>query len=206
MSPLNQNRPFQFILNNNNVEYWEYLCFYDKEFDRSIGLLFFVKDFYTSVAGKSDSWGEDLCEVTTKIRDLLFVLADKLDLMKDTYGEAIINLDNLLFAVNEAVMVIPDLNKVSHGKKGKQSMFDIDEAMDFGQEEQEKIIRMVSDYIYGKNLGIRACFEIESFTLDVLVQPYFMKRKLKEICGENASFKEIDWFIRKLMQQTVKKQ
>lgn len=36
-------------------------------------------------------------------------MSDRLDVLKDTYAENLISLDRIHFAINEAVMAIPDL-------------------------------------------------------------------------------------------------
>jgi hypothetical protein len=38
------------------------------------------------------------------------------------------------------------------------------------------------------------------------VHPYFIKYKLKEICGQDVGFKEIEMLVRKLIVLTRKKQ
>jgi len=55
-------------------------------------------------------------------------------------------------------------------------------------------------------MTVKEAFSIKSLRGDVLVQPYFMKRKLKIICGNDVSYKDIDLLIRKLLQIRQKKQ
>ena len=38
-----------------------------------------------------------------------------------------------------------------------------------------------------------------------MVNPYFIKKKLKDICGLEVSFKDISWFIEVTMKQMLKK-
>lgn len=60
MSPLNVNRPFPFIDQNDLTEYWDYLCSYNKEKDESDGMLFFLRDTFKVLYNKRDSWTEPL--------------------------------------------------------------------------------------------------------------------------------------------------
>lgn len=77
---------------DNVAEFWEYLCYYDKELNRSDGLLFFIRDFYSVISKKKDKWGEELCEVTMKLRDVLLNMIDNLDQLRETYSENIIDI------------------------------------------------------------------------------------------------------------------
>lgn len=56
------------------------------------------------------------------------------------------------------------------------------------------------DYIIAKNLQIRESFGIKTQTSDVLVHPYFIKRKIKDICGNDVNFYDIEHMIRNIMQ------
>lgn len=62
------------------------------------------------------------------------------------------------------------------------------------------------DYIISKNLSIREGFGIKSLTQDVMVHPYFIKRKIKDICGNDVNFHDIELLVRKIMTTTQKKQ
>lgn len=73
---------------------------------------------------------------------------------------------------------------------------------EFGDEVRDRVMRVVRDHIISKNLTIRGCFDIRAFSIEVMVKPYFIKRKLKDICGSDATFKEIDWLIRTLLAKT----
>ena len=64
---------------------------------------------------------------------------------------------------------------------------------------------MIRDSIIQKSLTVRNRFDITSLSADVQVTPYFMKKKLKEICGSDATFKEISWIVRTLQTQTIQK-
>ena len=54
-------------------------------------------------------------------------------------------------------------------------------------------------------MSIRGIFKIDSSASDVLVNPYFIKKQLKTVCGLDATFKEISWFVDKTMKQMLKK-
>lgn len=71
---------------------------------------------------------------------------------------------------------------------------------------KEKILRYTRDFIIAKNLTIRIAFGIDSLKQDIILHPYFVKHKLKEICGQDVSFKEIEMLVRKLMILSRKKQ
>lgn len=67
-------------------------------------------------------------------------------------------------------------------------------------------MRFVRDFIISKNMTVREAFEIKALEGDVLIQPYFIKRKLKFMCGNDVTYKDIDVLIRKLMSIRAKKQ
>jgi hypothetical protein len=62
------------------------------------------------------------------------------------------------------------------------------------------------DFIISKNKTIRDGFKIKTMTQDVIVHPYYMKRKIKDICGNDVTFDEIEVMIRKLMADSLRKQ
>ena len=69
----------------------------------------------------------------------------------------------------------------------------------------EKIMIITRDFIISKNLSIRDGFGIKSMTQDVLVHPYFIKRRIKDICGNDVNFNDIELMVRKIMETTHKK-
>ena len=76
---------------------------------------------------------------------------------------------------------------------------------EFGEEVREKILRICRDNIIASNRTIRQIFKIDSNASDVLVNPYFIKKRMKDLCGIDASFKEICWFVDSTMTQMMKK-
>lgn len=83
-----------------------------------------------------------------------------------------------MFALSEAIQNIPmNTDKKDNGYTVVENDEEIDE------DTKEKILRYARDYIISKNLTIRSAFGIESLKIDILVHPFFMKYKLKEICG-----------------------
>jgi hypothetical protein len=66
----------------------------------------------------------------------------------------------------------------------------------------ENIMVITRDFIISKNLSIRDGFGIQSLTQDVLVHPYFIKRKIKDICGNDVNFHDIELLVRKIMATT----
>lgn len=80
-----------------------------------------------------------------------------------------------------------------------------DDEKNFGPETEEKILRICRDNIISNNSTIREIFKIESKASDILVNPYYIKKKLKDVCGVDVTYREISWFISKIMQQTLKK-
>ena len=58
------------------------------------------------------------------------------------------------------------------------------------------------DTIIQNNVTIRKQFGITSASADLQVVPYFMRKKIKSICGTDASYKEISWLVRTLQIQT----
>lgn len=43
-------------------------------------------------------------------------------------------------------------------------------------------------------------FKIESKASDILVNPYYIKKKMKDVCGVDIPYREIAWFINKTMK------
>ena len=70
---------------------------------------------------------------------------------------------------------------------------------------KDKIQRIIRDSIIQNSATVRKIFAVTSMSADVQVSSYFMKKKLKEICGTDATFKEISWFVRTLQTQTIQK-
>ena len=71
----------------------------------------FVRDFYRTISYKLDDWCDDLVEITGKIKETLLLIIDKLDRLKETYLEDIIDIDNIQFALDAAVLAIPELTQ-----------------------------------------------------------------------------------------------
>lgn len=70
---------------------------------------------------------------------------------------------------------------------------------------EERILRICRDNIITNNSSIRRIFQIESKSSDVLVNPYYIKKKMKDVCGIDCSYREISWFINKSMVNMLKK-
>lgn len=70
---------------------------------------------------------------------------------------------------------------------------------------EEKILRICRDNIISNNCTIRDIFKIESKASDILVNPYYIKKKMKDVCGVDVPYREISWFINKSMKQMLKK-
>jgi hypothetical protein len=105
-------------------------------------------------------------------------------------------------------MAIPNLNVYARANpKQRQIMianpfFLFEEYEDMGVETIDKLVRLIRDAIIAKTNNLREMFEIKSLAIDIQMQPYFMKRKLKDIVGNDATFIEIEWFVRKLIALT----
>ena len=80
-----------------------------------------------------------------------------------------------------------------------------EEGEEFGPAVEERILRICRDNIISNNSSIREIFKIESKASDILVNPYYIKKKMKDICGVDISYREISWFINKTMNQMLKK-
>ena len=103
LSPLNQNRIFLLLDSHNKGEYWDYFCSYDVELRHNDGLIYFVRDFYRAVSPKIDEWSQELLEITVKIKSNMLKIIDKLDRLKEAYLETLKDLDNVQFALDEAI-------------------------------------------------------------------------------------------------------
>ena len=178
------------------------------------GLICFVRDFYRSIAYKVDEWSDELLDITINIRDEMLMIIDKLDRLSQSYSHDVKNNDYVLFSLDSAVLSIPDLSRrqrrgmISHNDlitmANDDRMEDEEEEL-FGQDVEDRILRICRDNIISTNLTIRAIFKIDSSASDVLINPYFIKKRLKDVCGLDATFKEISWFVDKSMKRMLKK-
>jgi|LakMenEpi03Aug12_release.lakeMendotaPanAssembly.Ray.scaffolds.fasta_scaffold2861856_2 hypothetical protein len=57
-------------------EYWDYLCFYDKYMDKSVGLVVFIRDLYRVLITKRDQWPKELEEVSESIQSMILSFID----------------------------------------------------------------------------------------------------------------------------------
>lgn len=108
-------------------------------------------------------------------------------------------------------MAIPDL-PIYHraNPKQKQMMLEnrytiLTEYEEMGDETTEKMVRIIRDSVVAKTSSLREMFDIKTSSIDVIVQPYFIKRRIKDIVGSDATFKEIEWFVRKLISMSEQK-
>ena len=92
------------------VEFWEYMCFYDREYGRTDGLICFIKDFYTTASEHVDDWSDELMHISASLKENLLSMVDKLYYLSEAYAEHITPLENLLFQLDEAINAIPNLN------------------------------------------------------------------------------------------------
>lgn len=105
-------------------------------------------------------------------------------------------------------MAIPDLkvfDKASLEQKSQilaNRLSFFAELEDMGDETTDKMVRILRDAIIAKQTSMREMFDIKSTQIDIQIQPYFVKRRCKDICGSDATFVEIEWFVRKLISLT----
>ena len=76
--------------------------------------------------------------------------------------------------MNTASSKTADLNNTTNSQVDEDQL---------DEDVKEKILRYTRDFIISKNLTIRQAFGINSLRQDINVHPYFIKHKLKEICG-----------------------
>ena len=118
-----------------------------------------------------------------------------------------IELGNIQFALDEASLKIPKLGRVRMGLAGDQE--DIEhlnsEDDECSPDVEEKILRIIRDNIIANNSSVREVFKIESKASDILVNPYFVKKRLKDVCGLDMPYPEISKFVNKSMQVMMKK-
>lgn len=100
---------FPLIDTKDKNEYWEYFCSYDVELRRNDGLVYFVRDFYRAISYKLDEWSDELIDITFTLRETLLIIIDKIDRLKESYLESLIDMDNVSFALDECILAIPDL-------------------------------------------------------------------------------------------------
>lgn len=129
-------------------------------------------------------------------------MTDTLDHLRELYRMYLINLDSIMLALSEATQQIPSKGLKVGTASEKQSLLEEKE----DEHSMDKIMVITRDYIISKNYTIREGFGIKSLTQDVLVHPYYMKRKIKDICGNDVNFRDIESIVRKIMNDTRKKQ
>ena len=103
LSPLNKTRPFPFLEEKNLIEFWEYLCFLDPYTGKQQGLLIFIKDLYAVLITRKAFWSDELRLISGKLYESLLNVTDKLHALKDTYQVNLINIDEHMFALSEAI-------------------------------------------------------------------------------------------------------
>ena len=74
-----------------------------------------------------------------------------------------------------------------------------------GEEIEDRVLRVIRDNIISCGKHLREVFGIKSEAIDVQLSPYYMKRKIKDTLGQDATYKEVSWFVDKLMMQNFKK-
>lgn len=67
-----------------------------------------MRDFYRATASKVNEWSEELVEITERLKASILEIIDKLDRLKETYLDNLIDLDNVQFALDEAINAIPN--------------------------------------------------------------------------------------------------
>lgn len=154
LSPLNQSRPFPFLEENNFIEYWQYLCSVDKETGKPDGLLIFIADLYRVLIQKRPFWSEELKLITSKLYDVLMNVIDRLHQLKDTYQQNLIEIDDLQFALSDAILNIPMNSASKAGDLNTTANSQLDEDQ-LDEDVKEKILRYTRDFIISKNLTIR---------------------------------------------------
>jgi hypothetical protein len=80
--------------------------------------------------------------------------------LKDNFQGNLVNIDNLLFNLSDAVQNIPITKKKKDSNKKDEELLEEDEPLD--EEIRDKILRFVRDYIISKNYTVRKAFDIES--------------------------------------------
>ena len=80
--------------------------------------------------------------------------------MKDNFQGNLVNIDNLLFNLSDAVQNIPITKKKKDSNKKDEELLEEDEPL--YEEIRDKILRFVRDYIISKNYTVRKAFDIES--------------------------------------------
>ena len=94
------------------------MCSVDRETSKPEGLLIFIADLYRVLIQKRPFWSEELKTITSKLYEILMNMIDKLHMLADTYMTNLIEMDDLQFALSEAILNIP-MDAVD--KKGDQN-------------------------------------------------------------------------------------
>ena len=85
-------------------EYWNYLSRYQKSTNRADGLLHFIRDFYKIITN-------------AEIKDILVRMGDDLHSILEKGKKNLIDIESIIFHINEAVSSIPKLNIPKGGFK-----------------------------------------------------------------------------------------
>lgn len=107
-------------------------------------------------------------ECTIQLREKLFEIIEKLDDIAQTYLTMIMDLDLIFFAIDQAIMAIPNLKIYARANPRQRqimianrfSLFD--EHEDMGEETVEKLVRLIRDAIIAKTTSLREMFDIKS--------------------------------------------
>ncbi|CDW72551.1 inositol-triphosphate receptor [Stylonychia lemnae] len=187
-------------------EYWNYLSRYQKSTNRADGLLHFIRDFYNTIKRSKHRMSTSLITITAEIKEILIKMSDDLHSVLEKGKQNLIDVESIIYHINEAIASIPKLNIPKGGFKHDQG--EDNEAQLMTEESQmnelddskmldirmasDKILKIVRDYIISKNCQIKEAFGIESISNDEYISKFLLKKKLKDIAGTEASFEEID--------------
>jgi hypothetical protein len=152
-----------------------------------------------------------MADVTSKIRDRLLAIANKIFLFVDThesYMKPYVN--EFLTQCNIAIQKIPHYRafklgakrvikdgKIVEIKKDNKEMSDdslnVDESMEVDNRMSgDKVLRILRDFIIKENKHIKDALEITGITSDHVVSRQNLKEAIKKITGAQASYDEIN--------------
>ena len=76
---------------------------------------------------------------------------------------------------------------------------------EYNLQTKEKIVRQIRDIIIQANTTIRKQFEITSESADLQLEPYYMRQRIKQVCGPDSSYEEIANFVENIQMYCEQK-
>ena len=111
ISNLRQAKPHPLVNDQDYSEYWKYLSQFKKSQGKADGLLHFIKDFYRNIRKTKFKMNREFVDITNKIKETLSRMSDDLHSIYEKSRDNLIDIDQIIFYINEAIASIPQVKK-----------------------------------------------------------------------------------------------